>query len=311
VRECRNESRSIERITGKFDIEDVEISSPTGREVLVGVKACGLCHSDLHLAEADYGTRLPAVLGHEAGVVKQIGPGVRDFTIGDHVVRSLLQSCGHCGRCVSGSSFQCENPDETLRQAADGSRLMRGETPVTSGFGTGGFPEFALIHENQIVKVPKELSFPQASLLGCSVITGPGAVMNSAKVRPGETVVVVSVGGVGLNAIAGARLAGASQIIAVDLQPEKKALALRFGATHFVNSKDHDAVSEVKSISHGGVDHSFEVVGLVQTTQQAVQMVRTGGSAYIIGIHRPGLETPIQGLDFVVRQVDLRGVYMG
>ncbi len=298
--------------SGKFDIEDIEIGSPVGREVLVEVKACGLCHSDLHLAEANFGTPLPAVLGHEvAGIVKAVGPNVLDIAVGDHVVGSLIQSCGHCGHCVGGSSFQCDNPEETLRPPSDGLRLTRGGAPVTTGWGTAGFAEYALIHENQLVPVPKELPFAQASLLGCSVITGAGAAINTAGIRPGETVVVIGVGGVGLNVISGAKLAGASRIIAVDLQAEKEALALKFGATHFVNSKATDAVAAVREITGGGVDHGFEVIGLVPTTQQAIQMARKGGSVYLIGLHRPGVETPVQGLDLVVRQVDVRGVYMG
>ena len=298
--------------SGKFDIEDIEIGSPIGREVLVEVKACGLCHSDLHLAEANYGTPLPAVLGHEvAGIVKAVGPNVLDIAVGDHVVGSLIQSCGHCGHCVGGSSFQCDNPEETLRPSSDGLRLTRDGAPVTSGWGTAGFAEFALIHENQLVAVSKEIPFAQASLLGCSVITGAGAAINTAGIRPGETVVVIGVGGVGLNVISGAKLAGASRVIAVDLQAEKEALAMKFGATHFVNSKTADAVAAVREITEGGVDHGFEVIGLVPTTQQAIQMARKGGSVYLIGLHRPGVETPVQGLDLVVRQVDVRGVYMG
>ncbi len=298
--------------TGKFDIENVEIGSPIGREVLVEVKACGLCASDLHLAEANYGTPLPAVLGHEvAGIVREVGPNVRDIKVGDHVVGSLVQSCGHCSRCVGGMTYQCDNPEETLRAEEDGHRLTRNGSAVTTGWGTGGFAEFTIIHENQLVKVPDELPFAQASLLGCSVITGAGAAINSAEIRPGETVVVVGVGGVGLNVIAGARLAGASRIIAVDLQPEKEALALKFGATHFVNAKATDSVEAVQDISHGGVDHAFEVIGLVPTSQQALKMVRKGGTVYLIGLHRPGVEMAVYGLDFVTRQIDLRGVYMG
>ena len=297
---------------GKFDIEDIEIGTPIGREVLVEVKACGLCHSDLHLAEANYGTPLPAVLGHEvAGIVRAIGPDVRDFSVGDHVVGSLIQSCGRCRSCRAGRSYQCERPQETLRGADDAPRLTRSGSAVTHGWGTGGFAEQSLVHENQLVKVPEEIPFAQASLLGCSVITGAGAVINTADVRPGDTVTIIGVGGVGLNAIAGARLAGAERIIAVDLAAEKEELALRFGATDFVAAGAGDPVEAVRSLIPGGVDHAFEVIGLVPTSKQAIAMVRNGGGAYLIGLHRPGVEMAVQGLDLVVRQVGLRGVYMG
>lgn len=302
----------LNSFSGVFEVEDVEIDTPRHREVLVEVKACGLCHSDLHLAEANYGTVLPAVLGHEvAGIVRQVGPDVVDIKVGDHVVGSLIQNCGHCQRCIGGSTYQCENPEETLRPANEGQRLMRNGEPVTTGWGTAGFAEFALIHENQLVAVPEEIPFAQASLLGCSVITGAGAVINTAKLRPGETVVVIGVGGVGLNAITGAKLAGASRIIAIDLAAEKEVLARKFGATHFVNPKDGDPVHAVKEICEAGVDHAFEVIGLAKTSEQAVQMVRPGGAAYLIGLQRPGVEMAVPGLDLIVRQVSLQGVYMG
>lgn len=302
----------LNSFSGRFEIEDIEIGKPTHREVLVEVKACGLCHSDLHLAEANFGTVLPAVLGHEvAGVVREVGPDVLDVAVGDHVVGSLIQTCGHCGSCIGGRSFQCDSPNETLRPPAQGQRLTRNGQPVTTGWGTAGFAEFALIHENQLVRVRKELPFAQASLLGCSVITGAGAVVNTAQMRPGDTVAVIGVGGVGLNAISGARLAGAAQIIAIDLNTEKEALARKFGATHFVNPAASDSIAAVRKIANGGVDHAFEVIGLAPTSQQALQMVRMGGGAYLIGLHRPGVEMAIQGLDVIVRQVKMQGVYMG
>lgn len=302
----------LNEFEGSFQIEDIEIAAPVGREVLIEVKACGLCHSDLHLAQANFGTSLPAVLGHEvAGIVRETGPDVRDFVVGDHVVGSLIQSCGHCRSCRAGRTYQCELPNETLRQDGEGQRLTRKGAPVTPGWGTAGFAEKALVHENQLVKVPQELPFAQASLLGCSVITGAGAVINTADLRVGDSVAIIGIGGVGLNAIAGAKLAGAELIIAIDVAPEKEEMAKKFGATHFVNGRDGDPVAKVHEISNGGVDHAFEVIGLVPTSQQAIQMVRSGGGAYLIGLHRPGVEMAIQGLDLVVRQVGVRGVFMG
>lgn len=297
---------------GRFDVEEVQIDQPVGREVLVQVKACGLCHSDLHLAEADYGVPLPAVLGHElAGVVAAVGPDVRDFAVGDHVVGSLVQFCGHCDPCLSGRTFQCAHPDETLRPAEAGQRLTRDGKPVTTGFGTAAFAEQTLVHENQLVKIPQAVPFPQASLLGCSVITGAGGAINTAKIRPGETVAVIGIGGVGLNVIAGAKLAGAARIIAIDTQGQKEALARKFGATEFLNPSDGDTVAAVQALTGGGVDHAFEVIGIKPTSEQAVRMVRKGGGAYLIGLHRPGGEIDINALGLIINQVKVQGVFMG
>jgi S-(hydroxymethyl)glutathione dehydrogenase / alcohol dehydrogenase len=299
---------------GRFDIEDVSIDNPRGREVLVTVKACGLCHSDLHAAESNFGVPLPAVLGHElAGIVAAIGPEVRDLKVGDHVVGSLVQYCGHCPSCLSGRTYQCERPQETLRPAEDGQRLTRTSDghALFTGWGTAAFAEQTLVHENQLVRIPDEVPFPQASILGCGVITGAGAAINTAAMRPGESAAIIGVGGVGLNVIAGARLAGAERIIAIDAQASKEELARRFGATDFINAKDVDAVAALKDILPLGVNHAFEVVGLQATTEQAVQMVRPGGTAYLIGLHRPGQTFPVPGLDVIARQVNIKGVFMG
>ena len=200
----------LNALNGTFDIENIDIDVPKGREVLVEVKASGLCHSDLHMAQNDFGVPLPAVLGHElAGIVKQVGPDVREFQVGDHVVGSLIQYCGHCEACLDGRTYQCAHPEETLRATADGQRLTRAGQPVTAVFGTAAFAELALVHENQLARVPEALPFPQASILGCGCVTGAGAAINTADVKPGDTVAVLGVGGVGLNVISGARLAGA------------------------------------------------------------------------------------------------------
>jgi S-(hydroxymethyl)glutathione dehydrogenase/alcohol dehydrogenase len=193
-----------------FDFEDVDIAAPMGREVLVNVQASGLCHTDLLFATHDI-VPMPAVLGHEvAGIVAEVGPDVAQLRVGDHVVGSLAQSCGACTRCLSGRSFQCKHPELTLRRPSDAPRLSRDGTGLFQGFGLGGFAERALIHENQLAVVPKELPFAQAALLGCGVVTGAGSVLNTANVSAGDTVVVFGAGGVGLNAVSGARIAGAS-----------------------------------------------------------------------------------------------------
>lgn len=303
----------LNKISETFEIEDIQIDKPKGREVLVEIKASGLCHSDLHMAENDFGVPLPAVFGHElAGIVKEIGPDVREFKVGDHVVGSLVQYCGHCEACLGGRTYQCLHPEETMRGPDDGQRLTRDGKPVTPVFGTSAFAEYSLVHENQLAKVPDELPFPQASILGCGCVTGAGAAINTADVKPGDTVAVIGVGGVGLNVISGARLAGAARIIAVDMQPAKEELARKFGATDFVNAGEGDAVEAVRALTDGGVDHAFEVIGLKSTSEQSLKMARKGGGAYLIGIHKPDSPIAVDVLmDLIINQVTVKGVYMG
>lgn len=303
----------LNSLDGTFQIERIDIDAPRGKEVLVEVKASGLCHSDLHFAEKDFGVPLPAVLGHElAGIVLAVGPEVREFAPGDHVVGSLIQFCGHCAACIGGRTYQCDHPEETLRDADEGQRLTRDEASVSQVFGTGAFAERALVHEHQLAKVPKEIPFAQASLLGCGTITGAGAAINAARVRPGDTVAVIGIGGVGLNVISGAKLAGASRIIAIDVQAKKEDLARKFGATHFIDATAVDAVEAVRDITGTGVDHSFEVVGVKATSEQAIKMTRKGGGAYLIGVHAPDATIDVNvTVDLLTNQIDVRGVYMG
>jgi Zn-dependent alcohol dehydrogenase len=219
----------VEAIGRGFEVADVEIAKPIGREVLVEVRASGLCHTDLLMATHDI-VPLPAVLGHEvAGVVAAVGPEVGQVRLGDHVVGSLAQSCGTCVRCVAGRSFQCRHPESTLRRSTDAPRLSRNGVAVYQGFGLGGFAERALIHENQLALVPKELPFAQAALLGCGVVTGAGSVLNTANVSAGDSVVIFGAGGVGLNAVSGARIAGASKASFASTQTARRAATI--GAT--------------------------------------------------------------------------------
>ncbi|HEY0246642.1 MAG TPA: Zn-dependent alcohol dehydrogenase [Gryllotalpicola sp.] len=305
----------IHQTNGIFDVEDsIQIAQPIGHEVLIDVKASGLCHSDLHLAENDFGYPLPMILGHElAGVVAAVGPGVTDFAVGDHVVGSLVQSCGHCAACRDGRSYQCANPNETLRDPGDGSRLTDASgAAIFQGMGLAAFAEQALVHENQLAAVPDELPFPQAALLGCGTVTGAGAAINTAGVKPGDTVAVIGADGVGLNVISGAKLAGAQRIIAIDLQPAKLELAQKFGATDLVNPADGDAVAKVLELTGGGVDHAFEVIGLKATSEQAIKMACMGGGAYLIGVHKPGATIEVDALvDLLTLQKKVQGVFMG
>src|SRR5712675_2134962 len=231
-----------------FDFEDVEIASPIGREVLVDVQASGLCHTDLLFATHDF-VPMPAVLGHEvAGIVAAVGPDVSQVHVGDHVVGSLAQSCGACARCLSGRPFQCRHPASTLRRPTEATRLSRDGIGLFQGFGLGGFAETALIHENQLAVVPRDLPFPQAALLGCGVVTGAGSVLNTANVSAGDTMVIFGAGGVGLNAVSGARIAGASRIIVIDIQQKRLEAAKRFGATDVIDSTSTEPVEAVRDL---------------------------------------------------------------
>lgn len=307
----------LSEVASPFTVGEAHVDAPVGREVRVEVKAVGLCHSDVHLGENDFGFSTPIMLGHEvAGVVAEVGPDVSTLNVGDHVVACLITSCGHCTACVQGYLNGCRNGRELYRSRNEKPRVSINGEAVTTPAGMAGFAEEALIHENQLVAVDKTVPFDRAALLGCSVLTGAGAITNAARVRPGETVAVIGCGGVGLNAIQMARISGAGRVIAVDLQPNKLELARTFGATDVVNASDVDPVKAVKEITGGmGVDHALEIIGLVPTVEQAIGMLTTHGTAYLVGIQRPGakLELNIDGVGgpFLQREHGVRGVWMG
>lgn len=304
----------IEQLGTPFATETLNVADPIGREVLIRVKASGLCHSDLHAATMDMGFPLPAVFGHElAGVVEDIGPDVVELEVGDHVVASLVMFCGECPPCRQDRTYQCVNPSVTQRAPDQPARFTREDGAIVGGgFGVGGFSEFTLVHENQVVRVPEDLPFPEAAILGCATITGAGAVVNAARVRTGEGVAVIGLGGIGLNVISGARLVGADPIIAIDTQPAKLDVAGRFGATHTILAGDDvDVVGDVRQITGGGVAHSFEAIGLAQTVRDAIQMTRVGGTVNLIGIHRVGSEVSIDPNELLTSQRTIRGVFMG
>ena len=295
----------------RFELDDVNIALPTGREVLVNVQASGLCHTDMLFATHAIAPT-PVVLGHEvAGIVEAVGPDVAQFRVGDHVVGSLAQSCGSCARCLSARSFQCQHPEATLRRPAEAPRLSRAGTPLFQGFGLGGFAEQALIHENQLAAVPKEMPFAQAALLGCGVVTGAGAVLNTAGVSAGETVVIFGAGGVGLNAISGARIAGASRIIVIDIQAKRLEAAKRFGATDVIDSTKSEPVEAVRELLRGGVDHVFDFVGLKAVAEQGLAMLGVGGGLYLVGVARPEVSIDLNIFDAIGGQKRVVGVNFG
>lgn len=305
---------SVSAGVGKgFEVHDITIAQPMGKEVLIDVRASGLCHSDLHLVETEFGISMPAVFGHEAaGVVTAVGPDVTTMEQGDHVVACLVHFCGLCLECLSGRTYACLNPDTVLRPPGIEPRLSCDGEPLTQAYGIGGFAEQMLVHENQLAVVNKQIPFAQASILGCGTVTGAGAAIHSAGVRVGDTVAVIGTGGVGLNVISGAQLAGALRIIAIDIEDSKLAVAERFGATDTINSRNVDAVDAVRDLTGRGVHHAFEVVGSQTTQQQAVAMVRPDGGAYFVGLAQPGtaIELPTS-LEMLRAHSAVVGVHMG
>src|SRR5579859_3242691 len=294
-----------------FDLEELDIAPPMGREVLIEVRASGLCHTDLLFATHDI-VPIPAVLGHEvAGIVTAVGPEVVQFHAGDHVVGSLAQTCGSCARCLSGRSFQCQHPESTLRRPTEAPRLSRRGVGVFQALGLGGFAERALIHENQLAPLPKEMPFPQAALLGCGVVTGAGAVLNTAGVCAGDTVTIFGAGGVGLNAISGARIAGASRIVAIDIQPKRLEAAKAFGATDVIDSSAIKPVEAVRDLLPGGADHVFDFVGLKAVAEQGLAMLGIGGGLYLVGVSKPEAGIDLNIFDAIGGQKRVQGVNFG
>lgn len=303
----------VDAVGAGFKIAEVELAQPLGREVLIDIRASGLCHTDLTIATQDVGVfPMPVLCGHEvAGVVSDTGPQVTEFRAGDRVAACLIQSCGTCAVCLAGRPFQCPKGATLMREADQAPRITRGGEPVTQAFGLGGFAAQALIHENQLVKIPVAMPFPQAALLGCGVVTGAGAVLNTARVRPGDTVGIIGAGGVGLNAVTAASLAGAGQIIAIDIHDAALRKARRFGATDVINSAAVNPVEEVRALLPNGVDSVFDFVGLSEVTTQALEMLTVGGTLYLIGVSSPDSQVTVNLVRAVLRQPRVVGVNTG
>jgi S-(hydroxymethyl)glutathione dehydrogenase/alcohol dehydrogenase len=296
-----------------LQIEDVSIGKPGPREVLIRTKAAGVCHSDLHFIEGSYSHPLPAVLGHEsAGIVEAVGSEVRTVKVGDHVITCLNPYCGHCEVCLTGHMNLCISP-ETRRAKGDEPRLFKedlaGPGKMAQFLNLSSFAEQMLVHEHACVAIRRDMPFDRAALIGCSVMTGVGAVIHTSSVRPGETVAVIGCGGVGLATINGAAIAGAGRIIAIDRIPAKLELARQFGATDLIQASD-DTVKQVIELTGGGVHHSFEAIGLKFTAEQAFKMLRRGGTANIIGMIPVGTMIELHGADFLGER-KIQGSYMG
>lgn len=279
---------------GWLEVADIEVDKPGPHEVLVHTAAAGLCHSDLHFIEGKYPARTPVVVGHEsAGVVEAVGSEVSYVQPGDHIITCLSVFCGQCEFCLSGRPNLCQSP-ETRRDRDASPRLSEGGTALGQLANLGSFAEEMLVHEHALVKIRPDMPLDRAALIGCGVTTGLGAVFRTADVEPGATVSVIGCGGIGLNCIQGAHLAGAVRIIAVDVLEHKLELARQFGATDTVDASSGDPVAAVLEMTSGGVDYAFEAIGLKLAAEQAFNMLRRGGTATVIGMIPPGhlLELP-------------------
>jgi S-(hydroxymethyl)glutathione dehydrogenase / alcohol dehydrogenase len=293
-----------------LEIREVAVDAPGPREVLINTVAAGVCHSDLHFMEGKFPYPTPAVLGHEsAGVVEAVGRDVTYVRPGDHVITCLAVFCGSCDHCVSGRPQLCLKTP--TRRPVDGpQRLSSDDGPVWQFLDMSSFAEQMLVHEHGLVKIVPEMPLDRAALIGCGVTTGLGAVFNTAQVRPGETVVVLGAGGVGLNCIQGASIAGAGRIIAVDRVAAKLELARSFGATDTVDATDGDAVGQVLELTAGGVDHAFEAIGSKVAAEQCFGMLARGGTATVIGMIPIGQTIELPGFALLAER-KIQGSMMG
>lgn len=291
-------------------IQDLAIAAPGPDEVLLRTAAVGLCHSDLHYIQGMRKFPLPGVLGHEvAGVVEAVGQRVKDLQPGDHVVGALSVFCGTCRQCLGGRFALCVDTD-VKQPPGQAKRLSKAQQPVSQVFNLSGFAEQMLVHRNALVQIRKDMPLDRAALLGCAVITGTGAVFRNAQVTAGSSVAVVGCGGVGLAAINGAAIAGAARIIAIDNVPGKLELARRFGATDTLLATDGDVVDRVRELTQGGVEFSFECIGLAATLEQCFRMLQPGGTATIVGLFAPGVKASIDGSEFF-QEKKIRGSALG
>ena len=292
-------------------IETLSIAKPGPHEVLIRTAACGLCHSDLHFIEGTYPHAMPCVPGHEAaGIVEAIGSEVRTVKVGDAVVTCLSAFCGHCEFCVTGRMALCLGGD-TRRKSSDPSRLTRADgSAVAQMLNLSAFAEMMLIHEHACVAINPDMPLDKAAVIGCAVTTGAGAIFNACKMTPGETVAVIGCGGVGLATINAAKIAGAGRIIAADPVPEKRALAMKLGATDVIDALADDAGKQIIEMTKGGVDHAIEAVGRPASASLAVSVLRRGGTATILGMMPLNERVSLGAMDLLGGK-KLQGALMG
>lgn len=297
-------------------IETLELQGPQSNEVLIKIGAVGLCHSDLSVINGSRPRPMPMVLGHEAaGEIIEVGENVAEFEVGDHIVCTFIPSCGHCIPCREGRPALCENgaaANEKGEMLEGGFRYESDRDEVMHHhLGVSGFADYAVVSTNSIVKVDKKIPFEKVAIFGCAVITGIGAVINTARINAGSTVAVVGLGGIGLNAILGARLAGASEIIALDINEEKFALAKSLGATAVFNSGEAHTIEDIKQYTQGGVDYAFETAGVVPAMDVAYQITRRGGMTTTTGLPDPKHQFSFPQVTLAAEERTIKGSYVG
>ena len=311
----KTEAAILWRPREPVEIREIEVAPPREGEVLVEIAACGVCHSDLHVIEGDLPEPLPLVLGHEAsGRVQEVGPGVESLAPGDHVVLALVPACGTCSECLRGRPNFCQvgaRMAETGTLADGTSRLSLNGTMLHHFNSVSSFAGHAVVPESVAVKIRDDVTLDTVALVGCAVLTGCGAVLNTAKVGEGATVAVWGCGGVGLNVVQGARLAGAAQIVAIDTRPDKLELARTLGATDVVEAAPKvDVVPAVRGLTGGGPDYAFEAIGTEPTIQQAWEAAGPRGTVVVVGILPKGKTLTIDPWQFFSEKT-LKGSFLG
>jgi S-(hydroxymethyl)glutathione dehydrogenase/alcohol dehydrogenase len=296
-------------------VEEITVDSPKRGEVMVKLGACGVCHSDLSATNGTISMPPPLVLGHEAaGEVVEVGEDVAGFAVGDHVVSSFIYMCGKCRFCSMGRPVLCLEQGKAITTLPDGTlRTRDGKgNPLNIFSGCGVMAEYATLHSDNLVKIDPKIPFDRAALVGCAVTTGVGAVFNTAKVPPGSSVAVFGCGGVGLNVIQGARIAGAGKIVAIDSNESKLEMAKKFGATDVLAAKPGDDASKfIKKATAGGADFAFECVGSGELAAAAYRSIRRGGVAVVVGVAKPGDSTSVRTMTLPFEEKTLTGSYFG
>ena len=303
----------LRELNQPLSIEEISIDTPNINEVLVETKASGVCRTDLHYIEGSYSHELPVILGHEvAGIVKQVGNNVKYLKKGDTVIGCISIFCGRCERCLEGKPALCfRDPIWGLsRNPHDKAKLYKEKENINQFLRLSSFAEMTLVHENALVKVDSDIGYEQLALLGCGITTGLGAVLKTARITPGCTVAVIGCGGVGLNVIQGARIAGALRIIAVDTVQNKLQMAIDHGATDIVNAISQNVVEEIIQNTKGGVDYSFDAIGTKITAEQSYEIIRPGGTATIVGLIPQGVKIELDGVGFIDEK-KIQGSCMG
>ena len=302
-------------VSKPLSIEEVELDPPKRGEVLIKVKAVGLCHSDLVAITGERAKPMPIVIGHEAaGIVEEIGQDVQGFAVGDHVVPSYVASCGRCEMCSVGRPALCEpatiaNANAVLKDGT--TRLRQGSNRIHHHSGVAGFAEYSVIPEEALVKIDKSVPFEHAALFGCGVVTGVGSVINTAQAKPGQFIAVVGLGGVGLSAVLAALAIGSGKVLALDLSEEKLAFARELGVHHALNVGDADVQAQISALTGGGVHIAIETAGSNRALQMAYDITRRGGTTVTAGMPGPEAEITLSHLKIAAEERSIKGSYMG